>query len=176
MTWKLYALLSGGAFVATYLFSGPGAMMRSAQVQAVTVRRAPVQQVSTAETEIQALANRLEARVHSDENYRPPTRNPFEFGAARHVESKPVIAPKPVDIPPAPIAVPPPPIRLSGIATDRVDGMAQRTAIVSTPNGVVLLREGETVVGYRVVTITETSVTLASAADNSPLTLTLSRP
>jgi hypothetical protein len=173
MTWKLYAVLSGGAFVATYLFSGPSAM-RPVQVEPVTVRKAPVRQVSTAEIEIEELANRLEARVHSDATYRPPTRNPFEFGA-RHVEPKQVIAPKPVDIPPAPIALPPPPIRLSGVATDHVDGTLHLTAIVSTPNGVVLLREGDTVVGYRVVTITETSVTLASAADNSPLTLTLSR-
>lgn len=174
MTWKLYGLLSGGAFVATYLFSGQGAM-HSPQGQPVTVRKAPVRQASTAEIEIQELANRLEARVRSDATYRPPTRNPFEF-AARHVDAKQVIAPKPVDIPPAPIALPPPPIRLSGIATDRVDGVPQRTAIVSTPNGVVLVREGESVAGYRVVTIAETAVTLASAADNSPLTLTLSRP
>lgn len=176
MTWKLYALLSGGAFVATYLVSGPRPLT-PVPPQSPAARTAPAPQVGNAETEIQELAAHLEARVQGDVRYRPPTRNPFEFASARRAESKQVIAPKPADTTLPFVAPPPrPPIRLSGIATDHVDGMPQHTAILSTPAGVVFVHEGESIGTYRVKTITDDTLTVESVGEGTPFTFSLSRP
>jgi DUF1009 family protein len=49
------------------------------------------------------------------------------------------------------------------MATTTVDGVVQRTAILSSLQGVTLVKEGETLdTGYRVISITEESVTLES--------------
>ena len=54
------------------------------------------------------------------------------------------------------------------------NGVAQRTAILSSLQGVSLVKEGETLEsGYRVVSITDDSVTL-EASDGAQTTLHLS--
>jgi len=177
MTWKLYALMSAGAFAATYLVSGPGALshVRPQASVAMTAKRA----VPTAnvESEIQELADRLESHVRADPNYRAPTRNPFAFGEPPRAPTRQVIAPKVVEAPPpAPLPVAPS-IKLTGVAEDRVNGVLQRTAIFSSPTGVALAREGETVGGsYRVVSIDQDTVTLETVSDGSTLRLSLAKP
>ena len=65
-------------------------------------------------------------------------------------------------------------LSLSGIATDMLDGMPNRSAVVSLPNGVVIVREGESVAGlYTVVAIGEDSIELESTADTTRRTLRL---
>lgn len=60
------------------------------------------------------------------------------------------------------------------MATTTVDGVVQRTAILSSLQGVTLVKEGETLdTGYRVISITEESVTLEST-DGTQTTLRLS--
>ena len=73
-----------------------------------------------------------------------------------------------------PIVVPVsrPTVRLRGIATDTVDGTPQRTAIITTDAGLVLVREGETAGVYRVTKIEDEAVQLAGP--DGSLTLTLS--
>jgi hypothetical protein len=175
MTWKLYALLSGAAFVGTYLVSGPAAIPHARpQTSRVTVpQSAPA---STVETDIQVLADRLESHVRGDTTYHPPTRNPFTFGQP-HLSARPVTSPKVAELPPPPPIPVGPSVKLSGIAEDRVNGVLQRTAIFSGPMGVLLAREGETVDGsYRIVSIDENAVTLERASDGTSLRLSLSRP
>jgi len=72
-------------------------------------------------------------------------------------------------LPPAPVR---PTIKLRGIASDMVDGAMQRTAIVTTDAGLMLVREGEAAGTYRVTKIEDESVEL-TGPDGS-LTLSLS--
>jgi hypothetical protein len=175
MTWKLYALISGSAFVATYLVSGPAAAPPVRQQPRAAVKPAAP---GTSDTDMQALADHLEqSRVRNEVRYRQPTRNPFAFAQAPRPEPRQVIAPKAIETAPVVVAPPPPPVTLSGIASDRVNGEWKRTAIFSSSNGVSLAHEGEMVGGgYRVVTIGENAVTLDSTGDGSKVTLSLTRP
>jgi len=179
MTWKLYALVSAGAFVATYLVSGPGALTQLTHVRTQSPPPVVAKAVSTSniESDIQQLADRLEARVRGEVTYHAPTRNPFAFGEPPRPASRQVIAPKVAEtLPPPPVPLPPS-VKLSGIAEDRVNGVLQRTAIFSSSTGVALAREGETVGGrYRVVSIDQDVVTLETVSDGSTIRLSLSRP
>jgi hypothetical protein len=179
MTWKLYGLLSAGAFVATYLVSGPGALTQLTHVRAPASPVAAASKAvstSTVESDIQQLADRLESHVRGETAYRAPTRNPFAFGERPRPIAK-VIAPKVVDAPAPPPVPAPLPFKLSGIAEDRVNGVLQRTAIFSSPTGVVLAREGETIGGsYRLVSIDNGVVTLETIGDGSTLRLSLTTP
>jgi hypothetical protein len=61
------------------------------------------------------------------------------------------------------------------MATTVVDGAPQRTAILSSLQGVSLVKEGETLdTGYRVVSITEDAVILESTTNQTQTTLRLS--
>jgi len=173
VTWKLYALLSGGAFVATYLVSAPGTLTPAQpRVQSAATTVSPR---VTGDVDMQALADHLASRVRSDTSYRAPTRNPFEFVEHR-AAPKQVIAPRPIEAPPAFVPPPPPSINLTGIASDHVDGALQRTAIFSSPSGVMLAREGEMVGGlFRVVSIDEDAATLEQVSDGTKLRLSLRR-
>jgi len=176
MTWKLYALVSAGAFVATYLVSGPGALTQLTHVRppngAAAAKSAPAANV---ESDIQEQADRLEAHVRGEVAYRTPTRNPFQFAERPRPVTR-VIAPKVTETPPPPVPLPPP-ITLSGIAEDHVNGVLQFTAIFSSPTGVALAREGDIVGGsYRVMTIEPGVVTLDNVNGGLPLRLSLSRP
>ena len=72
-------------------------------------------------------------------------------------------------LPPAPVR---PTIRLRGIASDTVDGAVQRTAIITSDAGLMLVREGEAAGAYRVTKIEDESVELAGP--DGSLTLSLS--
>jgi len=61
------------------------------------------------------------------------------------------------------------------MATTTENGVTQRTAILSSLQGVSLVKEGETLdTGYRVVSITEDAVVLESVNDGTQTTLRLS--
>jgi hypothetical protein len=178
MTWKLYALVSAGAFVATYLVSGPGALTQLTHVRPPNGAPAATKSAPTAnvESDIQEQADRLEAHVRGEVAYRAPTRNPFQFAERPRPVTRQVIAPKVTETPPPPVPLPPS-ITLSGIAEDHVNGVLQRTAIFSSPAGVALAREGDIVgVSYRVMTIEQDVVTLDNVNGGLPLRLSLSRP
>ena len=169
MTWKLYAVVSAGAFVATYLMSSPVQdHARSTSAAAPASARQPA-----AGSDIEELADRLQMRRLADVSYRTPGRDPFRF-QSRPMRS-PVVAPAPLPVveapPPAPVPVLPL-LTLSGVATDLVDGEPRRAAILSAPAGVLIVRQGESVAGlYTVVSIGDESVELESTADGSRRTL-----
>ena len=170
MTWKLYAVVSAGAFVATYLVSSPVTEKARA-----TPAAAPASaRQSAAGSDIVELADKLQRRQRTAVNYRTPGRDPFRF-QPRAVRPPVVIAAPAVVEAPAP----PPPLpllTLSGIATDMVGGQPQRSAVLSSPVGVAIVREGESVAGlYTVVSIGDESVELESTADRSRRTLRLGR-
>jgi hypothetical protein len=65
-------------------------------------------------------------------------------------------------------------IALSGIAQDTVEGRTVRTAIISTPDGVQLLKEGEMLAGqYKVAAIGADAVELVRVSDGSTVRLGL---
>lgn len=172
MTWKLYAIVSAGAFIATYLMSSPKTELATAKPSATAPRSA---RQAAAETEIEALANSLHVELKSNAVFRTPGRDPFRFETTR-VQKPPAFVPPPAvsanQPPPAP---PLPVLSLSGVATDVVDGKPQRSAVVSLPNGVLIVREGQSVAGlYTVVAIGEDSIELESTGDSSRRTVRLS--
>jgi hypothetical protein len=121
-----------------------------------------------------AQADRLKARLAEVTAYRQPARDAFQFGPPpRRVMELP--APLPIETPP-PVAAPVrPPYGLAGMATTTENGVTHRTAIISSLQGVSLVKEGETLdTGYRVVSITEDAVILESTADGAQTTLHLS--
>jgi hypothetical protein len=170
MTWKLYAVVSAGAFVATYLMSSPATNQTRSSSPASTSARQ-----SAADSDIEKLADRLQRRVRTTVDSRTSGRDPFRF------QSRPATPPVVNAAPPAfvaapalPPAPPLPLLTLSGIATDMIDGQPKRSAVLSSPAGVLIVRVGEPVAGlYTVVSIEDESVELESTADNSRRTLRL---
>src|SRR3712207_4427990 len=144
MTWKLYALVSAGAFLATYVVSSPKTELAHANASASVPRNAS--QVA-GESEIEALADSLRVRLRTESALRAPARDPFQF-QTRVIQKAPVSAPPPAAV--ENVLPPPPPmpvLSLTGIATDIVDGAPQRSAVLSAPAGVLIVREGESVGG-----------------------------
>lgn len=174
MTWKLYALVSAGAFAATYLMSTPKIERATPTRSAAAASQSAARQ-RAAETEIEELANSLRVHLKSDAVLGTPGRDPFRF-QTRVVKQAPVSVPPPALFPAPPLPAPAlPMVSLSGIASDVVDGAPKRSAVVSLPNGVMIVREGESVAGlYTVVAIGEDSIELESTGDRSRRTLRLS--
>lgn len=171
MTWKSYAVVSGATVLAGWLASSPPS---NAPVTAASSQRA-APDARAAESDIEEQASRLQERVRDETTYRDPARNLFRFGARQAARPEPAgdVAPEPlVEI--APPAPQPPAVSLSGIAEDRVGERLERTAILSTPSDVLLVREGDAVMGqYRVTKIEAGAVELLKLADGTMLRLAL---
>jgi hypothetical protein len=121
--------------------------------------------------DIEEQAVRLQSRLRARSSYVEASRNPFRFNARRATNSgNGESAPAQPQISASPIIQPPalPVIRLSGVAADEVDGSTQLTAILSTPQGVLLVKEGDAAGPlYRVGKIEESAVELVSVSDGS---------
>ena len=173
MTWKSYAVVSGASVLAGWLASSPPS---TAPVSA-PVNPAPGAATGTSgPSEIELEAARLQARVRQEVEYQRPERNPFRFGASRSVATRvtaiePPASEPAVMAPSVPVA---PPVTLSGIAEDQVGERTERTAILSSASGVLLVREGDQVLGqYRVGRIETGAVELVNIADGATTRLTL---
>jgi hypothetical protein len=175
VTWKSYAVVSGATVLAGWLASTPPS---NAPDSAASVRRQPAARPGTPASDIEREADRLQVRVRREVEYTQPQRNPFRFGAGRRPEidrggdiPAPALPPPPIAV--APMAPPPPPVSLSGIAEDQVGQGVERTAILSSPSGVLLVREGDPVLAdYRVARIESAAVELVKT-DGTTLRLTL---
>jgi hypothetical protein len=172
MDWKSTAVISGAGILATWFFSMPA--VQSPSTGTIAPAASPAQATASA-IDIQREADRLQVRVHQQPQYVETSRNPFRFGArpapaaGPSATSGPAAAPVIVPQPP-----PPPRITLDGIATDVVDGREQRTAMLKTDAGIVLVREGEEVAGqFRVGKIATDAVELVKISDGSVLRLAL---
>jgi hypothetical protein len=173
MSWKSYAVVSGATVLAGWLASTPPSNTPAATAPAA--RRPAARDVPA--SDIEREAERLQVRVQREVEYTQPQRNPFRFGAARPNVDRggdlPAPAPPPVAVP---VVAPPPPVTLSGIAEDQNGPQVERTAIFSSPAGVLLVREGDLVLGdYRVGRIESEAVELVKS-DGTTLRLTLSNP
>jgi hypothetical protein len=175
MSWKSYAAVSGATVLAGWLASATPPNVPDRTAPAVRPPAARDVRSSGIERE----AERLQARVPREVEYTQPQRNPFRFGAARSEVNRGGDLPDPTPAPvPPPVAVPivaPPPVTLSGIAEDQKGQQMERTAILSSPSGVLLVREGDPVLEeYRVGRIESEAVELVKS-DGTTLRLTLSK-
>ena len=174
MTWKTYAAVSGATVLAGWIASSPPS---NAPASSASARRRPAASArSDAATDIEAQAARLQAKLRQETSYQEPARNPFRFGAREVARSAPSprndVEPLAVE-PIVPALPPPPPIKLSGIAEDRAGDRVDRTAVLSVPSGVLLVHEGDVVLGqYRVARIDADAVELADASGGPAVRLT----
>jgi hypothetical protein len=177
MSWKSYVVVSGATVLAGWLASTPPA--NAPDGAASGPAREPGAAGGIPASDIEREAERLQVRVQREITYAPPQRNPFRFGAGRAAEGGGDMPGPPSAAPPptAALAVvpPPPPVSLAGIAEDQKGDLIERTAILSSPSGVLLLREGDAVLDYRVARIEREAVELVKT-DGSTLRLTLSNP
>lgn len=172
MTWKSTVAASGVMLVGTWLASyAPVGGPR--QETAVPPSAAHTE---TAAAEIQREAERLHGRLSDVAAYRLPARNPFRFGEAP-VRTVPAHEPV-VEIAPAAPVIEPPTLRvkLSGIAEDGEGDAIVRTAVISTPDNVHLVKVGDTIGNvFKVTKVTADSVELERLADGSTVQLVLRR-
>ena len=171
MNWKSTVLISGAGLVGTWLMSLPAVAPTTTATRPATATpaAAPVQA-----TDIQHEADRLAARVHAGGPLGPSTRNPFQF-VVKPVPapaSAPVVSlPRPVSVSVAPVG---PRVSLVGVASDVVDGVSVRSAILSVDGVVTIVKAGDDVGGlFRVETVDPEVVDLQRTGDGSRLTLLL---
>jgi hypothetical protein len=173
MTWRLYALTSGGAVLVTALAAFVAPLERTRVEPPAAVPQAVDR--SGVVVDLGAQADRLKTKLAEVNAYRHPARNAFRFGMppARVVEPS---APPVNNIPVLDVApVRRPPYGLAGMATSVVNGVTQRTAILSSLQGVSLVKEGDVLeTGYRVMSIGDDAVILESTSDGAQTTLRLS--
>ena len=179
MTWKVYAAVSGATVLAGWLASAPPANAPDGASPALSQ---PASRRATIPSDIEREAMRLQARVRREAIYTQPERNLFRFSARRSIArlGGDVPAPPPdtrLAGPPAPPVSPPPPVSLSGIAEDQVGQRLERMAILSSPAGVLLVHEGDDVLGqYRVSKVESEAVELVKLSDGATLRLSLANP
>jgi hypothetical protein len=144
MTWKSTAVAGVATLTATWLASyspvGRPAAPRSTAPSVARTERAAA--------EIQREADRLHTRLAQVGGYRDPSRNPFQFNARRAARQAPRSEPAiTVEDLPRERTPEPPTLRLTlaGIAEDTVGEELVRTAIISTPTDVLLVKVGDPV-------------------------------
>jgi hypothetical protein len=141
MTWKLTAAAGFATLTATWLASYAPTGRHTASTSNVP----SVATTETAAAEIQREADRLHARLAQVGAYRDPSRNPFRFNQSRRVQHAPRPEPA-ITVEDLPDQEPAPPtirVTLAGIAEDRVGDEQVRTAIISTPSDVLLVKVGD---------------------------------
>jgi hypothetical protein len=172
MTWRLSALTSGGAAIVAALAAYMAPIERSREAPPTVLPQAVDRSGSV--VDLGAQADRLKTKLAEVNAYQHPARDAFRFGLPprRVVESPEPVAS--VD-PPAVVAPARPPYGLAGMATSIEDGVTNRTAILSSLQGVSLVKEGDELdTGYRVMSITDDAVTLESTNDGTQTVLHLS--
>jgi hypothetical protein len=112
---------------------------------------------------------RLHERLRPSATPRQPGRNLFSFEAPAVRVPPPIVAAPAPTLADAAAAVPAlPPLKLAGIAEDEGPEGAVRTAIISAPGQLFLVKEGEMVTSrYRVTAISADVVELVDLNDNS---------
>ena len=173
MTWKSYAAVSGATVLAGWFASTPPS---NTPTHATSGSASRPRATTIVSSDIEQQAVRLQARGRGSRPFTEPQRNPFRFEsrvAASHREA--VTEPRAPEAT-VPAEPPRPMVSVSGIAEDQVDGRTERTAILSSPAGILLVHEGDEVLGrYRVVRIESEAVELVGLTKADTLRLPLGR-
>jgi len=133
------------------------------------VQGLPARSVQPAPADVAAiapLAEQLDFKLRHAPQAPAPRRNPFTFGTRTRsaAPSTPTRVPAPVDDTPVAPAIVGPMFSLSGIGVREMPSGPVHTAVLSDGNTVHLVKAGDTIGGYQVIDVTETSTTLADAA------------
>ena len=178
MQWRHTAVVTGATLVGAWVAGTP---KTSPTITTPAAQSAPASPASVPDADIEQEAYRLQTRVgrRLAGDAAPASRNPFRFrdpgaSSAAGVRAPGDTAPEPPgngtrpETPPAP---PEPPLRLIGMATDEIDGAVVRTAVLSTSQGVALVRAGDNVAGYEVSSVEADAVELSGADGTRRLSL-----
>ena len=163
----------GGA-LAAWLANAATSNREIAPAPAPLARQAPVE---VRGAELAAEIARLQERLRPAATPQSPGRNLFAFrsAAARPVPVAPA-PPPPLFFPtPAAVTTSPSGFKLSGLAEDAgADGAAVRTAIITSPTQLFLVKEGDAVTArYRVAKISADAVELTDVNGGAALRLVL---
>ena len=192
VNWKAAATVVTGATALAGWLTSPSPSQTPLLPRATAQVRVPVNSRLTASSHdasashaatIAEQSMRLAARLRPTGSFAQPQRDPFHFGARNLVparapsSSRTRAAAEPV-VPSGSVEPPPFPYRLSGVASDVVDGQPVRTAVLSGgASGLVLVVAGD-IVGeiYRVGRIDDTAVELTDSRDGRLVRLTFAAP
>jgi hypothetical protein len=164
ITKKSVAVVVGVAALAAWLAAAATSGVRP--VRAVATPPAQIDLRGAALTaEIERLHERLKPTVSPEHG-----RNLFQFAQTRSAVAPPAAPAAVIGVAPfAPAPQVEPPFKLIGIAEDN----GARTAILSSPTQLLMVREGDNAGTYRVATISVDTVELRSTSDDSVLRLAL---
>lgn len=170
--WKWTAAVTGATALAGWLASPPLQSTAPGTAAARTESAQTAMQAAVV-SDIEEQASRLATRLRPAAAAPVPGRNLFQFGARPVARRAAVLAVQPASAPVEPARVPFP-FRLTGVATDVVDGVARYTAVLSGPQGVVLAQGGDMAApDYRVVSVAEDGVELLRVSDGASERFTL---
>lgn len=160
--------------LASWLASATTTSVRPPVVPLPPPKSAPIDRsVAVLQSEVSRLHERLAPTIAPSQ-----ARDLFRF-SARPVERRRAVAasrpaPAAAAADPAPVAAPRPSLSLIGVAEDTDGDTLVRTAILSGPGDVYLVKSGETVRGqFRVEQVSADAVQLTDTASNQRFTLTL---
>lgn len=160
--------------LASWLASATTTSVRPPVVPLPPLKSAPIDRsVAALQGEVSRLHERLAPTIEPSRS-----RDLFRF-SARPVERRRVVAaPRPAPVAAvadvAPVAAPRPVLSLIGVAEDTEGPAPVRTAILSGPGDVYLVKPGDTVRGqFRVEQVSADAVQLTDTASNQLFTLTL---
>ena len=184
VNWKAAATVVTGATALAGWLTTPSASPAPVHPRARTAQARPLSSHDAALAKtIDEQSRRLAARLRPDASFAQPQRDPFHFVARTQARSRAAAASRPRVAAPVPVsaaAVEPPPFpyRLSGVASDTVEGRTSRTAVLSGGDtGLVLAASGDVVGGvYRVDRIDETAVELTDTRDGRVVRLAFTTP
>lgn len=157
MSVKGTALLSGATVLATWLASTPMPQSTAPQTAAPqSTANAPVRTQAASRTvappQVEDLgpeAERLARRVEEMASFAAPARDLFRFRPPPATTKVEVPVTPALSLAPITVAAPaPPPFVLTGIAEDQQGDVLVRTAIVSGPGDLWLVKAGDTVDGH----------------------------
>ena len=158
---KLVALIVAASLTTGWLLasivSPPVALLQS-----LPTRENRSTAIQTSESDV-SYTEQLHLKLQAAPTPPVPRRNPFVFGTRERVVTRTAPVAKPEMLSAEPSAMPVatgPSLRLVGIGSTG----DTRTAVISDGADIYLVKIGETVGGYAVVAIAETTITIADAA------------
>lgn len=167
MSVKGTALLSGATALATWLASAPLPSSPNAQSTptAAVLTQASRQAVVPRQMEdLGPEAEQLARRVENMASFVAPSRDLFQFRAASPSARVEVPVAPEVSVAPIAVVAPAPPFVLTGIAEDQQGDVIVRTAIMSGPGDLWLVKAGDTVDGrFQVVAVEADAVEIIRA-------------
>jgi hypothetical protein len=182
VNWKAAATVVTGATALAGWLSTPSASHTTPPRAAAARTRAADATAASHAANIEEQSLRLAARLRPAGSFTVPQRDPFHFVVSRPAPARATASGRrsATAVVPAAMAVEPPPFpyRLSGVATDSVEGQPVRTAVLAGGDtGLVLVKAGDMVEGvYRVDTVDENAVQITDTRDGRTVRVTFTTP